>query len=75
MVAWPKLGTPNKLAAQISIFTALRKSETSPLFVPIERQSHVIEELARRQVGRCFPLRIALTISGANSVRRNSRVA
>src|SRR6478672_5510009 len=25
--------------------------------------------------GGCFPLRIALTISGASSVRRNSRVA
>src|SRR5512139_783862 len=34
------------------IFTALRKSETSPLFVPIRRQSHVIHKLACCQVGR-----------------------
>jgi len=29
-----------------------RKPETSPLFVPIEWQSRVIQEFARRQVGR-----------------------
>ena len=42
-----------ELLAQILIFRQCsRKPETSPLLIPIERQSRVIQELARVQLGR-----------------------
>src|ERR1017187_8230866 len=58
-----------ELAAQNFLFwKSSRKPETSPLLVPIERQSRVIEELARVQFGRMLPGEDC-----ADNVRRQQR--
>ena len=52
-----------------------RKPEIWPC--PFESSGNRVWSMSLRAVssGSCFPPRIALTMSGANSVRRNSRIA